>query len=30
LRRGRLVVELDASTVDEATVVSYAAAGKIA
>ena len=30
LRRGRLVIELDAGSVDEATVVSYAAAGKIA
>ncbi len=30
LKRGRIVVELDAATTDEATVLAYAAAGKIA
>ena len=30
LKRGRIVAELDAATTDEATVLAYAAAGKIA
>ena len=30
LKRGRIVAELEAATTDEATILAYAAAGKIA